>query len=691
MDADSNPRPVRAAALDPAAIDRLCEQTRRIVCACDDPLLRVHYWVTFLDIFLASGIRGPVYEEDCLSGLVEALSADGPHVYDPLLAIQLRGLLGASAINGNPLVGSVNSMLAKREAESELMPSLLERRNGDVEGLCAGIILVMSARPLWERPTLYGIAEILSVQANRGFVAPGQISWHARLVPGDTIHRAAHDSLAAALRAQGFTRPRLSYEIAVGRPQLPLMGSSLGLALAALMGAYEAAARRKELPVPRPDVVLCGAVDAQGNVLSVAPRTLQQKLRAACGAGFRHFVLPEENAVAATSDLAALGAILPGRELPQLVPVRHLRDIWVAPEVVHLPLPPVRRRVRRRRTFPAALVFVIAFLVVLGAVLLRPRWNDPEKITTRFQDGKFHGVVLRDGDFPPRERVWKFETTLGCAIDADLRPVSRAALLVGTSLDGPDPSKLYCFDIATRRLLWSKDFSHPEGMIPEFYRDNRITVAGVVVGDLDSDGRQDVIVVLHANPNSPCFVTWLLADGTQKAIYGHSGYLIDSRIVDLNQSGHPVVLLTGTLNTRDRPFSQSATLVALDATHFSGWPARGYFSGERGASFDSCLARVVFPPIPEDCAINDVPGYVLKSFAVSPSATDPRIVLAVGRGLQDPGFVITLDGSFQPIRIVPEDGLAVVVARAIAAGRIQADFTSRARLDQYIREIRRLR
>jgi hypothetical protein len=680
--------PPRGAPLDPASLDRLCDQTHRLADGCDEPILQVHYWATFLDIYLESGIHAPVYEEDGLLGLIDALSRDGLDLCDPLLPGQLRTLADSLSMSGNEVLDRFRDALARHEAHEVSIPSLLAEAKDDLR---TGIVLVMQARPLWRRPPVMGIPETLVVRASRGFVAPGQIAWQGRLVPGDAIQKIAQDSLAAAIGFQGFDRARLSYEIAIGRPQLPLMGSSLGLALAALMASFEAAARRKSLPIPRPDVVLCGAVDSYGVVLPVSPRTLRQKVRAATGAGFRSFVLPAENAEDAAHELEDLGAALPGRILPALVPVRYVRDVWSNPAIVETPVPTVRSRVRRRRSFPTAVAILGVLMAILGVLLLRPRWNDPQGITTKYQDATRRNVVTRVDDFPPREKVWKFKTVVGCAIDADLSPVSRSALLAGTTVDGPDPSQLYCYDIASGRLLWSKDFAHPAGMGAGFYKDNQIMVVGIAVGDLDQDGRQDIVVTLHANPHSPCFVVWLLADGTQKAIYGHQGYLVDTKIVDFHESGQPVALMTGTLNTSDKPYSQSATVVALDAKHFSGWPAGGYFAGAGTAPFDSSLAQVIFPPIPEDCAINDVPGYMLKYFAVSPSASDPRIVVAVGRGLEDPGFVVTLDGSFHPISIVPEDGLAAVVDRAVRSGRIQADFTTPERLQQYLKEIRRVR
>jgi hypothetical protein len=439
-----------------------------------------------------------------------------------------------------------------------------------------------------------------------------------------------------------------------------------------------------------PDVAICGSTDATGAVLPTAAATIRQKVLAAAGAGFRRFILPAENLADAAAEIETLSRRLPEVPIPRLVPARHLSDLLASPEITTASSRPVRRLVHRSRRIPVAMAIVLFLLLTTWILFLMPRPWRAERTTTEIRGERKQFVVTRLSGFPPRERQWRFESPVVAAIAADLSPVCRTALLVGTGESGLTPARLLCYDFSSGRLLWEKDFTRPAPLPPATMLGNRTHVSEMITTDLDGDGFQDIILIVFATPQSPCFVFWLGPEGAQRAMYAHRGYLFRATAEDLRVDGTKELFLTGTSNSDDQPYSQRATLVVLDQHHFSGWPEGGPFTGSSIAPFDSCLARVIFPPIPEHCVIYDAAGYNVGRFVPCPSPTDPRIIIRVGP-VEYPGLTITLDGDFRPIQVLAEDGLYGIVHRAIQSGRINDDFTTMARLLEYQGRIRRVR
>jgi hypothetical protein len=676
--------------VDSAQLERLSALTRSLSASTASPLLRLYYWSVFLDLYLQSGIRSPVYLEDALPAIISLLERAAADLVDPELKADLERLAASPLLPETGLTAAFRRSVAvaMRPHERSAVPSVEPE-------LHAWILLVPDGPELLGRRPKLAVPALLSVRASRGFRKPGEVVWRIARQEHDPIEAVASHALTAARVAAGNGRPTLSYEIRLQRTDWHLRGSSLGLALAVLFYTFEAAERRRPARVIAADVAILGSVDEHGSVVPVSAATLPQKIRAVFGAGLRAVVLPVDNLEGARGELDRLIEVFPQTEPPRLVPFHTLAELLGREELFGRPARPIRSLVTRVRTPRIWAAALLALLVLVGAYWFRPRTWLPEN--TRIDPGTrgSNVVTVRLSGFPPRERSWRFDTVVDKAAVEDLAPRSRAALLIGTSAVGLHPARLFCYDLNSRKLLWSRDLSDLLAL-PESTRATiSMQIPEIITTDLDGDGRRDVIAVAQANPMSPCFVYWLRDDGSTRSIYAHRGYLFQPQAVDFEQDGTLELFLKGTSNfdghaTKRPSLNQNATLVVLDRDHFTGWPGYGPFEGSTRAPFDSCLARVIFPPIAEHCRILNSPGYYVQSYLVHASATDPFVLVDIGWG-PDPGLVVTLDRDFQPIRVVARDDLAPVVQKALDSGEIREDFTTPERLERYRKEIRRVR
>jgi hypothetical protein len=648
------------------------------------PLVRLFYWVTFLDLYLQSGVRSPVYLEDALPEIVALLDRTASDLVDPDLLAQIGRLVESPLLPDTQLARDF-----RRAVESARRRPFANASPSTEPEIHAWILLVPTGLELLGRKPELAVPAMLSIRASRGFRKPGEVAWRIQREEKDPIEQIAQHALAAARKRAGAQHSRLAYEIRVQRGNLQLRGSSLGLALALLLYTFEAADRRQAPRALAADVAILGSVDDLGRAVPVSESSLPQKIRAAFGAGFRAIVLPHENIERARLELDRLRERFPRAKAPLLIPVGSLGDLLTHQELFAEPEKPIRTLVEHVKVRRVGVAILLAVLLLGSVYWFRPREWLPE--TTKIVPNRDSTLVtVRLSGFPPRERHWRFDTAVAKAVIVDLGPRTRAALLVGTDIDGPHPAHLHCYDLGSRHELWDRDLSDPLGL-PEPDRSTIVMHSSeIVVTDLDGDGRRDVITTVMANPMSPCFVYWLRDDGSTRSIYAHRGYLFGLRVEDFDCNGHMEVFLAGTNNFDGAGVNQNATLVVLDRDHFSGWPDGGPFHGSSRAPFDSCLARVIFPPIPDHCRILASPGYLVSSCVVHCSATDPFVLVAIG-WITGPGLVVTLDHDFQPVRVVAEDALAPFVQKALSSHEISEDFTTPERLSRYLREVKRVR
>ncbi len=106
--------------------------------------------------------------------------------------------------------------------------------------------------------------------------------------------------------------------------------------------------------------------------------------------------------------------------------------------------------------------------------------------------------------------------------------------------------RLICFN-NKGKILWT--FQAGRRMIfgnKEYSSDYRIT--GFGCDDIDSDGRQEIIVIAHHNTYFPCQVVLLNSKGKILGEYWNSGYLQNYAFVDLNGDGRKEIILAGINN-----------------------------------------------------------------------------------------------------------------------------------------------
>lgn len=673
--------------MDTIQLERLSALTRAMVAGTASPLLRLFYWREFLDRYLQSGIRSPVYLEDAVPAMTALLDRAQGDLVDLEFVARLRELAASGRLPESAVVRDF-----RRAVAALPMPRPPDPPSEASAELHASVLLVPAGLPLLGRRPELAVPALLSIRASRGLRAPGEIQWRIQTEDGDPILLAARSALAAAVRAiNGGKRARLSYEIRLLRSDWQLRGTSLGLALAVIFWSFETAERRRRpvAGVPARDVAILGGVDESGWTIPVAADTFPWKVRAAFGAGYRAIVVPRGAMAEAQSELDRLHGLFPDRPTPALVPVETLHDVVGRQELFARPVQPVRSLIARSKTSRIT-ALVLLILIALGAVFwFRPRTWLPENTHLVQFKQLSRSVTVRLSGVPARQRHWTLDTDVNQAAIVDLRPRAKAALVVGTALNGPHPARVYCFDLNSGDTLWTRDLTSPLWLTESEGAKLGMIVTEIAGADFDSDGRGDVAAVVIGSPMSPCFVYWLRDDGTTRSVYAHRGYLFHPNVVDIEGDGKLELFLVGTSNT-DEKWSQSGTLVVLDRDHFSGWPDGGAFHGSSRAPCDSALARVVFPPIPAYCEIFGIPGFDVRSYQVFASETNPLVTLTVG-SVNDPGIVVTLDRDYAPVRVVAEDNLRPSVFAALESGRIKEDFTGEGAMAEYKARIRRVR
>ncbi|MFN8548696.1 MAG: VCBS repeat-containing protein [Candidatus Eisenbacteria bacterium] len=674
--------------LDPPALDWLLAGVREAMAAEPEPLYHLYLWVEFLELLLErSVVDSPLYLLEVRDGLA-ALDGKPLPLFDSTFLRRLRGLADHPRLMTERVRDVGSEVAARLRAFPLATHAQLEPRGRDGSAR-ASVLLVWHRDGITGVDVTFGFPLTLGIRANRRRRASPEIRWEGVSAASVPFEETAATARAAACSVVGVDRAALDYHLLLERRNGGLEGRSLGLPLAVTLLAFENLARRREARWIRPDALLTGEIRADGSIIGVDAACLRHKVRAAQVAGFRAMGLPAESLDAATEEAAMLAALDPDRPPPKLIPLSHLREAAVHPELVFA-LPRGKRpgiESHARRWW-----FALATLAVLGAVY----WNIANPWTDRAQpDRSFErsaDVRLKQAGFPPRGRVFHYESPIGDRMHAiqvvALEPDQRPALLVGTGTDGDRPCCLYLDDIRSGRRLWSRDLSHRLPLPAATYEGNRFWIQEVSAIDLDGDHRTDIVAKIQAIPNSPCAFLWFDADGNERGMFGHRGYIWYPVPCDYDHDGLPELFAFGTLNTDDEPYNQSATVVVLNARHWNGWPGEGPFEGSFVAPYDSSWARIIFPPIPEHCAVVGQPGYIIEDtdLSVSSSPRPSRLVVCI-HPIDGAGLVVTFDEDLNVTRVIAQDSLKPLVAQWLAEGELRVNFISSESLAAYGKRI----
>lgn len=674
--------------LDPPALDWLLAGVREAMAAEPEPLYHLYLWVEFLELLLErSVVDSPLYLLEVRDGLA-ALDGKPLPLFDTTFLRRLLRLADHPRLKTERVRDVGSEVAARLRAFAPATHAQPEPRGQDGSAR-ASVLLVWHRDGIAGADVTFGFPLTLGIRANRRRRASPEIRWEGVSAASVPFEETAATARAAACSVVGVHRAALDYHLLLERRNGGLEGRSLGLPLAVTILAYENLTRRREARWIRPDAVLTGEIGADGSILGVDSACLRHKVRAAQVAGFRAMGLPTQSLAAAAQEAAMLEALDPDRPPPKLIPLSHLREAAVHPELVAA-LPRGKRPAIESHALRWWLF--VALLVICAGVY----WNIANPWTERAQPDRAteHSAILhvRQAGFPPRHCVFKYDSPIGDRNHAvrvvALEPEQRPVLIVGTGTDGDRPCCLYLDDIRSGRRRWSRDLSHRLPLPAAAYEANRFWIQEVSALDLDGDHRTDILAKVQANPNSPCAYLWFDADGNEQGMFGHRGYIWYPIPCDYDHDGLPELFAYGTLNTDDEPYNQSATVVVLNARHFGGWPGDGPFVGSSLAPFDSSWARIIFPPIPEHCAVVAQPGYIIDDFdvVVSSSPRPSRLVVTI-HPIDGAGLVVTFDENLAVTRVIAQDALKPFVAQWLTEGNLHDNFISEERLAAYAKRI----
>ncbi len=105
---------------------------------------------------------------------------------------------------------------------------------------------------------------------------------------------------------------------------------------------------------------------------------------------------------------------------------------------------------------------------------------------------------------------------------------------------------LICFD-AKGKERWRFEAGRAMDFGGKRYR-NEYRIVGLDVADYDEDGRPEILLLSAQKPDWPCQVALLDSNGTLKAEYWNSGYLMDALSQDIDGDGLKETVLSGVNN-----------------------------------------------------------------------------------------------------------------------------------------------
>jgi len=363
----------------------------------------------------------------------------------------------------------------------------------------------------------------------------------------DEARATARDRIAARLERllvggdEARTR-RLGFRLSLPEKSIPVAGDSIGLGLAvAFAGVLRGLLRRGHGFRPRADVAWTGRVLPSGRVLEVDPRTLETKIRAARSAGLRALVVPASMASSARAVAAAENCPLE---------IQGLDEVSAAigrPEIVEpwrLPADLVESCTRRR----LHLALQGAALAVLAVLLLYHIPPRPQRVAI---DGPAMALrVQYQGLWPSRllklDAAPMFAALVG-DLDGDAPGARRIVYATGRSGSTPRPGRLAVFDPVRWRPVWS-DTIRTSGLPYEprtLLTDGLYSTKVGWCGDLDGDGRAEILLAAALNPHAATFL-WFY-DGLRGRASGlyHHGHIEFLEVADLDRDGTPEIVLAG--------------------------------------------------------------------------------------------------------------------------------------------------
>ncbi len=317
--------------------------------------------------------------------------------------------------------------------------------------------------------------------------------------------------------------------------------------------------------------------------------------------------------------------------------------------------------VTARRTGVAAPRVILAVLLAVVAGSLFGLWNY----------GRAHaGIAVADYRLTARHailgtRLWRYDGP-SSVTGAWIAPWSDDVVIITLGLLS-DGQPLRAVDRASGRVLWQAgpDLAQLQRSVgADMLAGATMGGKALDFGDVDGDGRQEIVVSFVHGRYHPTAVCLFDQDGSLLRQYANKGHLLGLLVADLDADGRDEILATGTNNA---PAYAGPTAVLLDDRHWRGASVDS-LCNPWSTEPDSCAVRIVFPGLPEayrtHMRTERFTG-IEPSFQVMPDGQPIIAVLVSGRARGESFMRITLDGRLRPRGADVEDALT---SRLRAAG-----------------------
>ena len=312
----------------------------------------------------------------------------------------------------------------------------------------------------------------------------------------------------------------------------------------------------------RPDAAFSGGLDAQGAVLPVDAGSLPAKVKAAFFSWIRTLAVPVQQVAQSERVVARLKASYPGGRL-EIVGVSTLDEVFrdrrlIEGRVVGRAARLGRRAWRRKRGAAAGLAG-LAFVTFALVRFAHPMDANPVKGVVA---GEHLHAQNADGATLVKIPVARDALqSLFVDVDGDGRNE------IFWTESGAGDGTVHAAGQHARSIAWSRsltfelDFPNRHGAVDFTFQPREL-----LGGDLDGDGRSEVVVLARGERSFPSLIVrYDAATGEEQGRYLHVGPLFAMRAADLDGDGILEILAAGT----NHAYSE-ACLVVLDPRRLDG-------------------------------------------------------------------------------------------------------------------------